>query len=426
MASIVLYFQWHQPHRLARYSVFDDHAEYFDSSGNAEILRRVAQRCYAPVTETLLDLIERHAGRFKVCFSLTGTVLDQLEAWAPEVITLLARAVDTGCCELLGETSHHSLAFLADRAEFRRQVEEHESRMHSLFGVRPTVFRNTELIYSNELAQELSSWTDQQGEPRYAGVLTEGVDRILGFRSPNYLYAPPGKPRGRDGRPFTLLLKNYRLSDDIAFRFSNRSWSEWPLTAAKFARWVDQINGDGHVCNLFMDYETFGEHQRADTGILHFLEQLPDRVLEVNPGHNGFAMPSEVIREHPPSDIYDVPEPISWADTERDLSAWRGNAMQQNAMDELYRLGTPILRRVELARALGDPARLAEAERLIEDWRRLTTSDHVYYMSTKFWGDGDVHTYFSPYESPYDAYINFMNVLDSLRSRALDHESAPA
>jgi len=425
MTSIVFYFELHQPHRLRRYSVFDDDPAYFDEARNAEICRKVAEKCYRPATRLMLELIRRHEGRFRVSYSITGTALEQLEAHAPDVIELLREIAETGCCEFLAETYHHSLAFLYDRAEFRRQVDLHADRMRALFGVTPVVFRNTELIYSNELAREVSAWTDESGAPRYLGTLCEGVDRILGYRSPNYPYAPPGGLAGRDGRPFTLLLKNYRLSDDIAFRFSNRAWAEWPLSAEKFARWVDQINGDGHLCNLFMDYETFGEHQWADTGIFHFLEDLPRRVFETNPGHNHFSTPSEAMRRLDPVGEYDVPHEISWADTERDLSAWRDNAMQHNALDEFYRLGAAIGRRHDEAAGSGDPHALEHAAALLDDWRRLSTSDHFYYMSTKFWGDGDVHTYFSPYESPYDAYINFMNVLDNLRTRARA-ETTPA
>jgi len=299
---------------------------------------------------------------------------------------------ETGHVEFLSETYYHSLAFLFDRDEFKAQIEKHGKLMYDLFGVKPTTFRNTELIYHNDLAHYIS----EMGQ--YDTILCEGADHILGYRSPNFLYRPP------TASDMTLLLKNYSLSDDIAFRFSNRGWKEWPLTSEKFADWVNQINGNGFVCNLFMDYETFGEHQWADTGIFSFLDALPAAVLSENHGHNDFCLPSECKKSHQPVGDYDVPFMISWADTERDLSAWLGNSMQSNALHEFYKVGQSI-------KSAGD-------EHLLEDWRKLSTSDHFYYMCTKYFADGDVHKYFNPYESPYDSYINFMNVLDSLRSRA--------
>jgi alpha-amylase len=247
------------------------------------------------------------------------------------------------------------------------------------------------------------------------------VDRILGYRSPNYVYRPPsfGAPPllTQGGRNFGVLLKNYRLSDDIAFRFSNRGWAEWPLSAEKFAGWVNQINGDGYLCNLFMDYETFGEHQWEDTGIFKFMDALPEKVFDVNPGHNHFITPSEALDQFEPIGEYDVPQFISWADTERDLTAWRGNAMQGNALEEIYRLEKAVKQKVQKAEVSGDAKETADARYLLEDWRKLTTSDHFYYMCTKYFADGDVHKYFNPYDSPYDSYINFMNVLDNVRTR---------
>ncbi len=418
MTSIVFYFEVHQPHRLKHYTVFDDHPFYFDDEKNRAICEKVADKCYRPATRLLLDLVRRHEGNFRVSFSITGTALDQFERFCPDVIELFQDLSRTGCCEFLAETAYHSLSFLYSREEFRRQVEMHIDRVRALFDQTPTVFRNTELIYNNDLAAELAQMRDESGERRFYGTLCEGVDRILGYRSPNYPYAPPGGLIGREGRPFTLLTKNYRLSDDIAFRFGNRAWEEWPLSAEKFARWVDQINGDGYLCNLFMDYETFGEHQWADTGIFHFLEALPGKVFETNPGHNHFNTVSEAMRRFAPVGEYDVPNFISWADTERDLSAWLGNAMQVNAIESFYALEEPILQRVREAGESGDPKRIEEAGYLLEDWRKLSTSDHFYYMCTKYWADGDVHKYFSPYDSPYDGYINYMNVLDNLRRRA--------
>ena len=401
MASVVFYFQVHQPFRLRRYSVFDNHHFYFDNDANRAILEKVATKCYRPATAKILDLVRRHEGRFRVSYSITGTALEQLELWAPDVIDLFQQLAATGACEFLGETSHHSLSFLESREEFSEQVAMHDEQIRRLFNQTPAIFRNTELTYSNALAAHIGALG------RYKAILCEGVDRLLGFRSSNYVYVPPGNYSDLRQARVKLMLKNYRLSDDIAFRFGNRSWPEWPLTAEKFARWVDRINGDGFVCNLFMDYETLGEHQWADTGIFQFLDALPGAVYDVNPGHNDFLRPGEAVAKYPPVGVYDVPSVISWADTERDLSAWLGNAMQQNAMRELYQLEHSVKAR----HAAGD-------EYILEDWRKLTTSDHVYYMSTKYWADGDVHKYFSPYDSPYDAYINFMNVLDNLRTRA--------
>jgi alpha-amylase len=388
MASVCFYFQVHQPYRLRRYSVFDTDRHYFDKHLNGEILRKVAARCYLPANRMMLEIIRRHEGRFRIAYSISGMALEQFEQHAPEVIETFQELARSGAVEFLAETYNHSLAFLYSREEFRAQVDLHRAKMKSLFGQEPRVFRNTELIYNNDLANFVSHMG-------YDGILSEGPDTVLGSRSPNFVYRPAHAPKMK------LLLKNYRLSDDIAFRFSNRGWEQWPLTADKFAGWINQINGHGFLCNLFIDYETFGEHQWAETGIFDFLRHLPSEVLKSV--DNNFMTPSQVIDSFEPADEIDVPHMISWADTERDLSAWLGNAMQSNAAHELYKLEAPLKEK-------GDPELLA-------DWRRLTSSDHFYYMCTKYWADGDVHKYFSPYESPYDSYINFMNVLDNIQSR---------
>ncbi|MFO0895615.1 MAG: glycoside hydrolase family 57 protein [Phycisphaerales bacterium] len=401
MASVCFYFQVHQPFRLRRYSVFDTDPFYFDNAANEQILRKVADKCYRPATLRILDLVRRHEGRFRVSYSITRTCMEQLQAWAPDVVELFRQLAATGACEFLGETSHHSLSFLFSRAEFDEQVRLHEECMQSVLGVTPKVFRNTELIFNNELAGHIA-WLG-----RHKAVVCEGVDRLLGYRSPNYVYVPPPSAIPQGHPPVTLLLKNYRLSDDVAFRFSDRGWKEWPLSAEKFAHWVNQINGDGYVCNLFMDYETLGEHQWAETGIFEFLDALPEKVFDVNPGHNDFLTPTQVVEKYRPVGEYGTERFISWADTERDLSAWLGNPLQDNAVAELYKLEAPVKAR----HAAGDPY-------ILEDWRKLTTSDHLYYMCTKYWADGDVHKYFSPYDSPYDAYINFMSVLDNMRVRS--------
>jgi len=418
MASVVFYFQVHQPYRLRRYSVFDTDPFYFDNTENKKILLKVADKCYRPATRLIRDMVKLHKGAFKVSYSITGVVLDQLQAWAPDVLDLFKELSDSGACEFLAETSHHSLAFLYSRDEFRDQIEHHTQRIQNLFAQTPAVFRNTELTYNNDVAHFINSLKDTQGKPRFKGMICEGVDRILGFRSPNFVYRPPHTSDGpAKGRPFALLLKNYRLSDDIAFRFSNRAWEEWPLTTEKFAKWVHQINGDGFLCNLFMDYETLGEHQWADTGIFDFLRALPGALFDIAPGQNHFNTPSEALDRFDPVGIYDVPHMISWADTERDLSAWLGNSMQSNALHETYKLELPIKRHLANAARAADHDRIERFTYALEDWRKLTTSDHFYYMCTKWFADGDVHKYFNPYDSPYDSYINFMNVLDNLRTR---------
>ncbi len=388
MASVCFYFQVHQPFRLRRFSIFDRGADYFDSPVNQELLRKIAAKCYLPTNAVLLELIERHRGRFKVAFSLSGLVIEQFQRFLPEVLDSFRRLAETGAVEFLAETYYHSLACLYSRPEFVEQIQLHRQLIQRLFGQKPKVLRNTELIYNNELGRVAA-------ELGYQAVLCEGADHLLGFRSPTFLYTPPGVPQ------LKLLLKNYRLSDDIAFRFSNRNWPEYPLTAQKFARWVHQVNGNGYVVNLFLDYETFGEHQWAETGIFDFLRHLPEAVFKL--ADNDFKTPAECAAAYDTSGEYDVPHMISWADTERDLSAWLGNAMQSNALHELYRLEPLVKER-------GDEA-------LLHDWRRLQTSDHFYYMCTKHFADGDVHKYFNPYDSPYDAFINFMNVLDNLRGR---------
>lgn len=420
MASVVFYFQVHQPFRLRRYSVFDTDHFYFDNLKNGEIARKVADKCYRPTTKLILDLVKRHKGNFRVSYAITGVALEQFEQFCPDIIDLFKELADTGCCEFVGETYNHSLSFIYSKREFVEQVDMQTAKIKQLFGVTPRVFRNTELIYNNELAHFVAGMKNPDGTGRFAGILCEGVDRILGFRSPNYLYMAPGNPRSNVGgkdKPFGTLCKNYRLSDDIAFRFSNRGWAEWPLSAEKFAQWVHQINGDGYLCNLFMDYETFGEHQWADTGIFKFLEKLPEAIFDVAPGENHFITPSMALEQFMPVGDYDVHDYISWADSERDLSAWRGNAMQNAALEECFRLEHPVKDRVLKAELSGNAQELAEAKYLLDDWRKLTTSDHFYYMCTKYWADGDVHKYFSPYDSPYDAYINYMNVLDNVRTR---------
>jgi alpha-amylase len=389
MASVCFYFQVHQPYRLRHYTVFHQDSHYFDDFKNEEVCKKVANKCYLPANLVLLDLIKKCQGRFKVSFSITGVLLEQLQLYAPQVLASFQELAGTGCVEFLAETYHHSLSFLYSVNEFVEQIKAHKQAIQRFFGQTPRVFRNTELIYNNALA----SLIEQVGG--FDAVLTEGADHVLGYRSPNFVYRPP------DSKKLKLLLKNYRLSDDIAFRFSNRAWTEWPLRADKFARWVNAVNGNGFVVNLFMDYETFGEHQWEDTGIFNFMRHLPEEVLK-HPD-NDFKTPSEVAAAYDAVGVIDIPYAISWADIERDLSAWLSNAMQQNAVAELYRLE--------------DKVKATDDQSIIADWRKMQTSDHFYYMCIKYFSDGDVHKYFNPYASPYEAYINFMNVLSNLSSR---------
>jgi len=389
MASVCFYFQVHQPYRLRNYTIFDTDSDYFDDAKNAQICRKVAHKCYLATNQLMLELIKKYNGRFRISYSITGCLLEQLQLYAPDVLRSFQELAETGCVEFLGETYYHSLSSLCSRGEFEEQIEAHKKTIQKLFHQTPRVFRNTELIYNNQLAELI------ENIGCFDAILAEGADHILGYRSPNFVYSPP------KCKHLKLLLKNYRLSDDIAFRFSNRDWNQWPLNAHKFAEWVNSVNGCGFVTNLFMDYETFGEHQWEDTGIFNFLRHLPDEILK-HPDNN-FKTPSEVAAAYDAVDVVDVPYTISWADIERDLSAWLGNPMQHNALAELYRLEETV--------------KQTKDKDIIRDWRKLQTSDHFYYMCTKWFADGDVHKYFNPYDSPYDSYINFMNVLDNLNSR---------
>lgn len=388
MVSVCMYFQVHQPYRLARYQFFNigTGRSYFDAEKNKALLLRVAKKCYLPTNKILLELMEKHPG-FKVSFSLSGVVLDQFEEYCPDVLESFTGLVGTGKVELLSETYHHSLACVYSPEEFVEQVKLHRKKIQSVFGRRPTVLRNTELIYSNALA----AMAEEMG---YTTMLLEGADKVLGWKSPDFVYSPVNAK-------IRLLLKNYRLSDDVAFRFSERSWKEWPLTIEKYARWIHNINGNGVTCNLFMDYETFGEHQWETTGIFEFLKRLPGELLK-HPDNN-FRFPSEVAYDNKPVGELDIPDFLSWADIERDLSAWLGNDMQKSAIKTLYALEKDIKRS-------GD-------EKLLNDWRRLQTSDHFYYMCTKWFNDGDVHKYFNPYDSPYDAFIAYMNIIKDMQQR---------
>lgn len=391
MPSVCFYFQVHQPYRLRRYSFFDvgKQHNYFDADRNRMIMQKVAQKCYLPTNRLMLKLIKQFAGAFKISYSVTGVAIDQMREYCPEALDSFVELAKTGCVEFLGETYYHSLAAVYDEVEFKEQVKEHGALIQNLFGQTPSVFRNTELIYSDEIGKMVSSLG-------YKAIIAEGADDILQWRSPNFIYSVPGTET-------RLLLKNYRLSDDIAFRFSNRGWECFPLTADKFAGWVHNVSGGGDSVNLFMDYETFGEHQWASTGIFEFMERLPEYILQRNDWN--FATPSEIATRYPSRADLSYHRITSWADVDRDLTAWRGNRMQNSTLQQIYDLGAAL-------RYSADKATLAT-------WRKLLTSDHFYYMCTKWFADGDVHAYFSPYESPYEAFINYVNVLKDFREYSL-------
>ena len=402
MTVVNLYLQMHQPYRLRRFGAFESGHDYFDNHQNEEILRRVTLRCYRPVTRLLLDAVNEHAGAFRFALAITGTLVEQLAVSAPDVLDNLRRLAETGCVEFLAETYHHDLSGLLDPDHFARSLAEHGAMIDENFGQQPVVVRNTELLYSDALAKRIDDMA------RYRGVLTEGADHVLLGRPAGQVYASP------EGMP--VMLKHHVFSDDIAFRFGNPG--SRPTAAAYAARVTAPASpplesgsaADANEAwtppplrNLFMDFETFGEHHSDDTGILRFLRQLPAEVLKLN---HRFLTPREILDEFDPVEVFSTPKTISWADTDRDESAWLGNALQRAAADVLYEMADAVQQN-------GD-------RDLLRDWQRLTTSDHVYYMSTKGLNDGAVHRYFSPYHSPYDAYVNFVNVIDSIRERLGD------
>lgn len=413
--DVCFYFQVHQPWRLRHYRFLEigQNHDYFDHEKNAQILRKVADKCYLPMNNLLLNLIQEHGERFKVAFSISGTFIQQCEVYAPEVLNSFRRLFNTGQVELMSETSHHSLAALYSPEEFREQVRLHRELCEKHLAKPSKVFRNTELITSNAIASQVA-------DMGFEAMCMEGADHILRWRSPLFKYRMATAPG------LVALLKNYRLSDDIAFRFSDRGWASWPLTSEKFADWVKLIDLENPVAarggtpflGLFMDYETFGEHQWASTGIFDFMRALPSKLLT---GGARFITPSEAAKmgksDKNENFVLDAPAPFSWADVDRDLTAWQGNPIQDAALRSVYRLEAPVR---ETARALG----AEQGAELLEIWRRLLTSDHFYYMCTKYFADGDVHKYFSPYESPYDAHILFMNVLADLGRRVGVREAA--
>ncbi len=385
MKTVCFYFQVHQPWRLKTYRFFNigkDH-NYLDDLTNRAIMQKIARECYLPMNSLLLNLINEHKGAFRVSFSLTGNVVEQFKVYAPEVLESFRALVNTGCVELLGETYSHSLAALSSKEDFEAQVRKHTALMKTEFGVEPKAFRNTELVYSDEIGGMVSALG-------FKTMLAEGAKHVLGWKSPDYVYA------GAEDQSLRLLLRNYKLSDDIAFRFSNQGWSEYPLTAEKYAGWLAEDAGE--VINLFMDYETFGEHQKASTGIFDFMKNLPKAILERG---LQFATVSETAEKHQPVSVLHCPHIMSWADEERDITAWLGNDLQNEAFGKLYALK-------EKVEALG-------SEDYNYVWNFMQTSDHFYYMATKWLSDGDVHSYFNPYGSSYEAFINYMNVLSDFQ-----------
>jgi alpha-amylase len=394
MLTVCPYFHVHQPFRVKKYRVFDigHDEEYFNDSSetdlnNRKIVEKVAEKSYRPTNRILKELLDTHP-EFRFNLSFSGTVLEQFEAYAPDVLESFQELIASGRVEVLADTYHHSLAFFYSVPEFKRQVQKHDRKIQKLFGVKPRVFRNTELSYRNDLAK----WCEDHG---YLGIMAEGWDKYLGWRSPNYLYRPTGCSK------IKVLLKNYKLSDDIAFRFGNKEWQSYPLSADTYANWIHAHHGDGQTINLFMDYESFGEHQWEDTGIFEFLRHLPEMVMR-HPD-TSFKTATETVTAYDVAGEYDVPDVLTWADTDRDLTAWTGNDIQRDAIATTY--------------AMEEEVMSTKKRDLIETWRKLQTSDHFYYMCTKWSNDGDVHAYFSPYQSPYDAYIAFMNALSDLQLR---------
>ena len=391
--SICLYFQVHQPNRLRLYRFFDigKDSHYYDDFANRTILRRVAQKCYLPMNALLLELIEANKGAFKVAFSISGSVLEQFDRYAPEVIESFRKLAQTGSVEFLSETYYHSLASLASPIEFKNQVLKHKAAIEHYFGVTPKAFRNTELIYSDAIGEMVY-------DMGFKTMLTEGARHVLGWKSPNFLYSCAQAPS------LKLLLKNSSLSDDIAFRFSDRGWSDWPLTCEKYLSWIKAAAQNDEIVNLFMDYETFGEHQKAASGIFDFMRALPEIVIK--DGEFEFVTPTQAAKKHRPVGDLDVMDPISWADEERDVTAWLGNELQNDAFNKLN----------DQAEKLA----LLNDEALWSDFGHLQESDHFYYMCTKFFSDGAVHKYFNPYDTPYEAFINYMNVLSDFILRVDD------
>lgn len=384
MKSICLYFQINQPLRLRTYRFFDigKHHDYFDDYANRFIMQQIAEKCYLPANEILMNLIKKYNNDFKVSFCISGITLEQFEMYTPEVLQSFKELADTGCVEFLAETYYHSLASLKSEKEFKTQVRQHTDIIEKFFDQKPKIFRNTELIYSDDIGKKVF-------DMGFKGMITEGAKHILGWKSPNFAYCNTINPK------LKLLLRNSQLSDDIALRFSQKLWDQWPLTTEKFSDWLNKLEEKEETVNLFLDYETFGERQNANTGIFAFLKALPQTVLK-KPNY-AFNTPAELISALQPISPLHVSYPVSWTDEEKDLTAWAGNEMQEEALNKLYSVENNLLN-------IND-------KQLMNDWRHLQNSSNFYYMSTKWLSDGAVPRGFNPYNSPYDAFINFMNIL---------------
>jgi len=390
MKTICLNFQIHQPFRYRKYRFFDigNDSYYYDDYANETILRKIADNCYLPANNILLKQIKKCKGKFKVSFSISGVALDQFRLLAPEVIDSFKELAATGAVEFLSGTYANSLVSLVDEQLFAKQVKAHDDLIELFFGQKPKVFRNSEMIYSDELG-------DLIYRMGFETVLTEGAKHILGWKSPNYLYCNALNPRQK------VLMRNHRLSDDLSFRFSNSSWNEYPLTAAKMTNWLVDLPKNEELVNIFLNYETFGEIQKKKSGIFDFLESLPEMILKTK--ELTFSTPSEVVKTLQPVSAVHVLHPISWADEERDLSAWLGNELQKEAFNHLY--------------ALKERVKKCTDQKIQKDWLYLQSNDHLYYMCTKFFSDGEVHKFFNPYGNPYEAFINYMNVLSDFTLR---------
>lgn len=394
MKAICLNFQVHQPYRLRTYRFFDigESHHYYDDFLNRTTIRRVAELSYVPANKLFLELIKKYGSQFKLSFSISGLALEQMDRWAPDALEGFQKLANTGSVEFLSETFPHSLSSLRSKDAFTYQIEKHRKAIQHYFGQNPLSFSNTEMIYSDQIGE----WVAELG---YTTMLTEGAKHILGWKSPNYLYCNAINPK------LKLLLRNFQLSDDLAFRFSNKEWSQWPVTAEKFTGWLNALPKEQEVVNLFMDYPALGERQPAESGIFDFLRALPGMVIQTTPFR--FHTPSEASQMLQPISAIHVPFPVSWADEERDVTTWLGNELQQEASGKLFEMAERV--------------RACQDEGIQRDWSYLQASDHLYYMSTKWFSDVAVHRFFNPYASPYEAFINYMNVLSDFEARLDSH-----
>ncbi len=390
MKTICFYFQLHQPFRFRKYRFFDigENHQYYNDYLNKEIMQKVARKSYLPANELMLRLIEKNKGKFKIAYSITGTAIEQFEKYAPEVIESFKKLADTNCIEFLSETYYHTLASLTSDKDFEEQLQMHSNKIQELFGLKPQIFRNTELIYNDKIAEKVYNMG-------FKALVTEGTKQLLGWRSPNSLYYYGKNPE------LKILLRNYELSDDIAFRFCNQNKKEARLSVPKYINKLKKTNQDDKLINIFIDYETIGEHLPKETGIFDFMEELSAEIIK-SPDLK-FNLPAEIIKEHKAVADFNSSHTISWADQEKDITAWLGNEMQKEAFEKLYELSNKVKKITNLE--------------ILTDWRNLQTSDHFYYMSTKIQADGSVHEYFSPFSSPYQAFINYMNILNDFEIR---------